>query len=222
MGTAQRTQTDTGATALMAHDDAPEPTVFIVDDDRSIGQLMERMLRSVGLKYRVFHSGDEFLDAFPDDSAGCLVLDIRMPGIGGLEVQQALKDRGWQLPIIFMTGYADVTMAVDAMQNGAFGFVEKPFRPQQLLDRISEALRADSERRAQTLQTKQDRERLARLTDREREVLALIVDGKANKEIARELDLSRRTVEIHRARTMDKLEANSVAQLVRLYLAVKD
>ncbi len=206
----------------MAHADAAEPTVFIVDDDRTIGQMMERLMRSVGLNHRLFHSGDEFLDAFPDDGAGCLVLDIRMPGISGLELQQTLNDRGCKLPIIFMTGYADVTMAVDAMQNGAFGFVEKPFRPQQLLDRINDALRADGERRAQSQETQHVRDRLARLTDREHEVLSLIVDGKANKEIARDLALSRRTVEIHRARTMEKLEANSVAELVRLYLAARD
>lgn len=206
----------------MVHADAAEPTVFIVDDDRSIGQMMVRMMRSVGLKHRVFRSGDEFLDAFAHDSAGCLVLDIRMPGISGLELQQTLNDRGCKLPIIFMTGYADVTMAVDAMQNGAFGFVEKPFRPQQLLDRINDALRADGERRAQLLETQHIRELLARLTEREHEVLCLIVDGKANKEIAIELDLSRRTVETHRARAMVKLEANSVAEVVRLYLAGKD
>lgn len=206
----------------MVHVDAAEPTVYIVDDDRSIGQMMVRMMRSVGLKYRVFRSGGEFLDAFPDDSAGCLVLDIRMPGISGLELQQTLNDRGCKLPIIFMTGYADVTMAVDAMQNGAFGFVEKPFRPQQILDRINDALRTDGERRAESLETQHVRERLARLTDREHEVLRLIVDGNANKEIAKELALSRRTVETHRARAMDKLEATSVAELVRLYLTVKD
>lgn len=206
----------------MVHSEDAEPTVFIVDDDRSIGRMMERMMRSVGLNHRLFHSADEFLDAFTFSSAGCLVLDIRMPGISGLELQQTLNDRGCKLPIIFMTGYADVTMAVDAMQNGAFGFVEKPFRPQLLLDRINDALRADSERRAQSLETQHVRERLARLTDREHQVLRLIVDGKANKEIAKDLALSRRTVETHRARAMDKLEAGSVAELVRLYLAVKD
>lgn len=206
----------------MVHSKDAEPTVFIVDDDRSIGRMMERMMRSVGLNHRLFHSADEFLDAFTFSSAGCLVLDIRMPGISGLELQQTLNDRGCKLPIIFMTGYADVTMAVDAMQNGAFGFVEKPFRPQLLLDRINDALRADGERRAQSLETQHVRERLARLTDREHQVLRLIVDGKANKEIAKDLALSRRTVETHRARAMDKLEASSVAELVRLYLAVKD
>lgn len=205
----------------MAHADDAEPTVFIVDDDRSVGQMMVRMMRSVGLAHRVFGSADEFLDAFPPDSAGCLVLDIRMPGISGLELQQTLNERGCKLPIIFMTGYADVTMAVDAMQNGAFGFIEKPFRPQQLLDQINDALRADGERRAQSLETQHVRERLARLTNRERQVLRLIVDGKANKEIATELALSRRTVETHRARAMDKMEATSVAELVRLYLTLK-
>ena len=206
----------------MVHSEDAEPTVFIVDDDRSIGRMMERMMRSVGLNHRLFHSADEFLNAFTSASAGCLVLDIRMPGISGLELQKTLNDRGCKMPIIFMTGYADVTMAVDAMQNGAFGFVEKPFRPQLLLDRINDALRADSERRAQSLEARHVHERLARLTGREHEVLRLIVDGKTNKEIAKDLALSRRTVETHRARAMDKLEANSVAELVRLYLAAKD
>jgi RNA polymerase sigma factor (sigma-70 family) len=197
----------------------PEPTVFIVDDDQSIRHAMGLLMRTVGLKYRAFQSATEFLENISRDEAGCLVLDIRMPGMGGLELQEKLAAIGDTLPIIFITGFGDVPMAVEAMQKGAFDFIEKPFRDQELLDRINDALQLDNRRRAQQDQSRQIQTRIDRLTQREREVMDLVVTGKPNKIIAHELGVSQRTVEIHRARVMDKMEARSLADLVRMVLA---
>ena len=167
----------------------------------------------------MFASGSEFLDAFDGKLTGCLVLDIRMPGIGGLELQQLLAERGSGLPIIFVTGYGDVPMAVEAIQNGAFDFIEKPYRDQDLLERIGRAMQADEESRRRRDEARGIRDRIARLTARERQVFELVVTGKANKVIAHELGVSQRTVEIHRARVMEKMEARSLAELVRMHLA---
>lgn len=195
-----------------------KPTVYIVDDDRNVRQAMEMLMRSVGHRHELYSSADDFLETHSDDRAGCLVLDIRMPGLGGLELQQKLNDIGCTLPIIFITGHADVPMAVEAMQKGALGFIQKPFRDQELLDQIKAALVADSERRSMRDVRAEVEARLRRLTNREREVLDLVVTGKPNKVIAYELGVSQRTVEIHRARVMDKMQARSLAELVRLCL----
>ena len=194
-------------------------TVYIVDDDQAIRHAMELLMRSVGLDYEIFHSGDEFLETHNDSRAGCLVLDIRMPGLGGLELQEKLNEMGSTLPVIFITGHGDVPMAVEAMQKGAVDFIQKPFRDQELLDRIGEALKTDLERRTEREQTAEVRQRVDRLTNREREVMELVVTGKPNKVIAYELGVSQRTVEIHRARVMEKMEAKSLADLVRMHLA---
>ncbi|HZW59159.1 MAG TPA: response regulator transcription factor [Woeseiaceae bacterium] len=203
----------------MSKSSAADPTVFIVDDDQSIRHAMALLMRSVGLRHRIFQSGMEFLEDYTPDIAGCLVLDIRMPGMGGLELQDKLAERGSTLPVIFITGFADVPMAVEAMQKGAFDFLEKPFRDQELLDRINDALQVDSTRRAHDEETRRVQAHMGRLTQREREVMDLVVTGKPNKIIAHELDVSQRTVEIHRARVMDKMEARSLADLVRMILA---
>jgi FixJ family two-component response regulator len=195
-------------------------TVYIVDDDQSIRHAMELLMRSVGLDYEIFHSGDEFLSTHSNDRAGCLVLDIRMPGLGGLELQEKLNEIGSTLPIIFITGHGDVPMAVEAMQKGAVDFIQKPFRDQELLDQISEALKTDQERRSARNQMTEVANRAEKLTKREREVMNLVVTGKPNKVIAYELGVSQRTVEIHRARVMEKMEARSLADLVRMHLAV--
>lgn len=197
-----------------------KPTVFVVDDDRSIRHAMELLLRSVNLHHRIFESAQDFLDRFDETMTGCLVLDIRMPGLGGLELQQELADRGSTLPVIFITGFGDVPMAVEAIQKGAFDFIEKPFRDQELLDRIAAALKSEEKRREERAAERSIRERASRLTGREREVLDLVVTGKPNKIIAHELDVSQRTVEIHRARVMEKMEAKSLADLVRMHLAL--
>ena len=194
------------------------PTVFIVDDDQAIRRAMELLMRSVGLNHEIYHSGDEFLAAHSADRAGCLVLDIRMPGLGGLELQQKLIELDSALPIIFITGHGDVPMAVEAMQKGAVDFIQKPFRDQDLLDRIREALEMDLERRSEREEKAEVAARLDKLTKREREVMDLVVTGKPNKVIAYELGVSQRTVEIHRARVMEKMGARSLADLVRMHM----
>jgi RNA polymerase sigma factor (sigma-70 family) len=194
-------------------------TVFIVDDDQAIRHAMEFLMRSVGLKYEIFHSADDFLTSFSDEKPGCLVLDIRMPGLGGLELQEKLIEMGSALPIIFITGHGDVPMAVEAMQKGAVDFIQKPFRDQDLLDRIGEALKTDQERRSKRQEHAEVQTRIDKLTKREREVLDLVVTGKPNKVIAYELGVSQRTVEIHRARVMEKMQARSLADLVRMHMA---
>lgn len=196
-----------------------EPVVHVVDDDQSIRRAMELLMKSVGLRYRIFESGAAFLDYYTADCCGCLVLDIRMPGIGGLDLQERLRGMGCTMPVIFITGFGDVPMAVEAMQNGAFDFLEKPFRDQDLLDRVAAALDADSAHREEAEAAGDIARRTARLTNREREVYDLVVTGKPNKVIAHELGVSQRTIEIHRARVMEKMEARSLAELVRMHLA---
>jgi RNA polymerase sigma factor (sigma-70 family) len=194
------------------------PTVFIVDDDPSIRFAMQALMDSVNLQHEIFASADEFLEKVTDQRPGCLVLDIRMPGLGGLELQEELLQRGNTVPIIFITGHGDVPMAVDAMQKGAVDFIQKPFRDQDLLDRIREALTTDKERREEQQKHAEVADRLARLTNREREVFDLVVTGKPNKVIAYELGVSQRTVEIHRARVMEKMQARSLADLVKMHM----
>jgi FixJ family two-component response regulator len=195
-------------------------TVFIVDDDPAIRIAMQALLESVNIQHEIFASADEFLQNEESHRFGCLVLDIRMPGLGGLELQDELISRGSPLPIIFITGHGDVPMAVDAMQKGAVDFIQKPFRDQELLDRIREALTTDRERREERDRHTEIESRLQRLTNREKEVLDLVVTGKPNKVIAYELDVSQRTVEIHRARVMEKMEARSLADLVRMHMSL--
>lgn len=195
-----------------------QPTVFIVDDDPAIRFAMQALMESVTLRHEIFGSADEFLQQVSDRQPGCLVLDIRMPGLGGLELQQELISRGNKLPIIFITGHGDVPMAVEAMQKGAIDFIQKPFRDQDLLDRIGEALKTDKERREQQKQHSEVADRVSKLTNREREVFDLVVTGKPNKVIAYELGVSQRTVEIHRARVMEKMQARSLADLVKMHL----
>jgi RNA polymerase sigma factor (sigma-70 family) len=194
------------------------PTVFIVDDDAAIRFAMQALMDSVNLSHEIFGSGDEFLEKMTEQRPGCLVLDIRMPGLGGLELQQELIKRGNTLPIIFITGHGDVPMAVEAMQKGAVDFIQKPFRDQELLDRIREALATDEERREAQQHHAEVAGRLDRLTNREREVFDLVVTGKPNKVIAYELGVSQRTVEIHRARVMEKMQARSLADLVKMHM----
>ncbi len=195
------------------------PTVFIVDDDAAIRFAMQALMDSVNLNHEIFASADEFLEKISGQRPGCLVLDIRMPGLGGLELQGELIKRGNTLPIIFITGHGDVPMAVEAMQKGAVDFIQKPFRDQELLDRIREALATDEERREAQQHHAEVAHRLERLTNREREVFDLVVTGKPNKVIAYELGVSQRTVEIHRARVMEKMQARSLADLVKMHMS---
>lgn len=193
-------------------------TVFVVDDDEAVRTSLRLLLKSVGLPVETFDSASGFLDQYDGNRAGCLVLDIRMPGMSGLDLQQALNERHSILPIVFITGHGDVPMAVEAMQAGAVDFIQKPFRDQDLIDRINKGLTKDGEMR-EALRARDDiRTRIAELTPREREVLDLVTAGKANKVIAGDLNVSQRTVEIHRARVMEKMNANSLAHLVRMVI----
>jgi len=205
---------------MRGNSNSSRPTIFVVDDDAAVRDALKLLLRSVGQAVETFGSGQEFLDAYAEDRAGCLVLDIRMPGMSGLELQQKLNERHSILPIIFITGHGDVPMAVEAMQAGAVDFIQKPFRDQDLIDRINQALEKDNNNRAALGERNDIRHRLETLTPREREVLDLVVHGKANKVIAGDLKLSQRTVEIHRARVMEKMQASSLAHLVRMVLEV--
>lgn len=194
------------------------PTVFVVDDDAAIRTAMQALFDSVNLRSEIFASADEFLEKNATPQSGCLVLDIRMPGLGGLELQQRLISRGDKIPIIFITGHGDVPMAVEAMQKGALDFIQKPFRDQELLDRVRDALKTDRERRAADRRRIDVSDRIALLTKREHEVFDLVVTGKPNKVIAYELGVSQRTVEIHRSRVMEKMQARSLADLVRMHM----
>jgi len=197
-------------------------TVFVVDDDEAVRASLKLLLKTLGLPAQTYASAQEFLATFDERRGGCLVLDIRMPGMSGLELQEELNTRGAMLPIIFITGHGDVPMAVEAMQRGAMDFLQKPFRDQDLLDRISEALAKDRAGRELLGNRERIRTRVAALTPREREVMALVTQGKANKVIAADLDLSQRTVEIHRAHVMQKMGANSLAHLVRMAIEVDE
>ena len=194
------------------------PTVFVIDDDEAVRTSLRLLLKSVGLPVETFASAQEFLDQYDEDRAGCLVLDIRMPGISGLELQQHLNERNSIMPIVFITGHGDVPMAVEAMQAGAVDFIQKPFRDQDLIDRINRALDKDRDMRSELRERDEIRRRMAQLTPREREVLDLVTQGKANKVIAGDLNVSQRTVEIHRARVMEKMGAGSLAHLVRMVI----
>jgi two-component system, LuxR family, response regulator FixJ len=195
--------------------------VTIVDDDEAVRSALRLLLRSVGLAARTFGSAEEFLAEFDPAQPGCLVLDVRMPGLNGLELQERLNLRGAVTPVIFITGHGDVPMAVEAMQQGAFDFLQKPFRDQDLLDRIRRAIARDAELRAKLAHRDQIEARRATLTPREREVLALMTRGRPNKLMAVDLNLSQRTIEIHRARVMEKMNADSLAQLVRMTLMLE-
>jgi FixJ family two-component response regulator len=197
-------------------------TVFVVDDDSGVRSSIRVLLKSIGIAATAMSSAREFLDSFDPEQPGCLVLDIRMPGMSGMELQQQLNLKGAIIPVIFITGHGDVPMAVEAMQHGAFDFLQKPFRDQDLIDRIQKALARDRETRQALRKHSQIRERLESLTPREKDVLRLLVQGQQNKVMAGELGLSQRTVEIHRAHVMEKMGAQSVAQLVRMVLDAKD
>ena len=192
--------------------------VYVVDDDEGVRDGLSLLLATVGQPCELFGSATDFLDVYDEDMSGCLVLDIRMPRMTGLDLQEKLIAMGSSLPIIFITGHGDIPMAVEAMQKGAVDFIQKPFRDQELLDRIREALATDEERREEQQQHAEVVERLHRLTNREREVFDLVVTGKPNKVIAYELGVSQRTVEIHRARVMEKMQARSLADLVKMHM----
>jgi FixJ family two-component response regulator len=194
----------------------PEPTVFVVDDDDAVRRFLRGLIESVDLRVETFASPLDFLETYESDQPGCLVLDLRMPGMSGLELQRKLGDRGIDLPVIILTGHGNVQVAVHAMKAGAVDFVEKPFDNELLLNRIQEAVAGNLRAHGERSEREEIAERMRLLTPRERQVLDLIVAGQTNKGAARHLDISEKTVEIHRANVMQKMRAQSLADLVKM------
>lgn len=196
-----------------------EGTVFVVDDDAAVRDSLQTLLGSAELTVEVYGSGEEFLDAYAPSRKGCLLLDVRMPGLSGLEIQQRLADQRSTLPVIIITGHGDIPTAVKAMKAGAVDFIEKPFRAELILDSVRRALDLGEQIRRTRLSAEDTVARIAKLTPREREVLGHLVLGRSNKIIAFELGISPRTVEVFRARVMEKMQAESLPHLVRMALA---
>jgi FixJ family two-component response regulator len=193
-----------------------DPVVFVIDDDRMIRDGLQSLIRSVGLRVETFASAQEFLVAKRPDAPACLVLDVRMPGLSGLDLQLKLRDGGIPIPIIFITGHGDIPMSVRAMKEGAHEFLTKPDRGQDLLDAVQKAIASNRALRKERQELDELRERFASLTPREKEVLGLVVAGLLNKQIADQLGMSELTVKTHRAHVMEKTQADSLAHLVRM------
>ncbi|MGO1462375.1 MAG: response regulator FixJ [Oleiphilaceae bacterium] len=199
-----------------------QQTVYVVEDDEAVRDSLELLLRSDEKTVKTYESAAVFLKDYSETMAGCIVLDIRMPGMDGMELQKKLNEKHSILPIIFVTGHGDVPMAVDAMKEGAVDFIQKPYREEALLEKIEAALEQDLEQR-RTLDEKQEIiRRIKSLTPREHEIMDRMIEGQANKVIAIELEISQRTVEIHRSRVMHKMGTHSLAHLVRMVLSVKN
>jgi FixJ family two-component response regulator len=199
-----------------------DPVVFVIDDDRMIREGLHSLIRSVGLRVETFASAQDFLAAKRPDVPACLVLDVRMPGVSGLDLQLKLSEVGIHIPIIFITGHGDIPMSVRAMKEGAYEFLTKPVRGQDLLDAIQKAITSDRERRKEREELNAVRERFNTLTPREKEVLNLVVAGLLNKQIADQLGMSELTVKTHRAHVMEKTNAESLAHLVRMSEKIKN
>ena len=193
-----------------------EPTVFVVDDDPAILKGLRLLIKSVNLNVEIFSSAKEFLEEIDYERSGCLVLDVRMPVMGGLELQEVLREKKNDLPVIIITGHGDIPMVADAMKKGAFDFIEKPFSEHDLLSRVNDALEKDKQIRQKSLSQRPIMERMAKLTKREKEVLDLVVAGKANKTIAFEFGCGTKNIEYHRANVMKKMEVGSLAELVKV------
>ncbi len=193
-----------------------DPVVFVIDDDRMIRDGLQSLIRSVSLRVETFASAQEFLGAKRPDTPACLVLDVRMPGLSGLDLQLKLRDDGIPIPIIFITGHGDIPMSVRAMKEGAHEFLTKPVRGQDLLDAVQKALASDGVLRQERREANEIRARFESLTPREKEVLGLVVAGLLNKQIADQLGMSELTVKTHRAHVMEKTQAESLAHLVRM------
>ncbi|KPV39448.1 hypothetical protein AN478_09760 [Thiohalorhabdus denitrificans] len=197
------------------------PTVFVVDDDAGMRDSIRWLLESVNHKVEVYSDAQEFLEGLDPEQPGVVLLDIRMPGVSGLELQEWLRDRGLEIPVIILTGHADVPAAVRAMKGGALDFIEKPYNAQYLIETVQKAIEQDQQRRELGSRREELRRRAARLTTRESQVAKRVVQGYSNKAIARELDLSPKTVEVHRGRVMEKMEAGSTAELVQMLIAAE-
>ena len=193
------------------------PTIFVIDDDQTLRGSLRWLLESMKLNVRTYASAREFLSSYDPAQPGCLVLDVRMPEISGLQLQEILTQRGIRIPVIMITGHGDIAMAVRAMKTGALDFIEKPFNDQELLDRVQQALAIDARQRREEAQRRVAIERLSLLTPREREVLEKVLLGNHNKTIAAELGISMKTVEAHRAKVMEKMGVRSAAELAGMY-----
>ncbi|MGD9163174.1 MAG: response regulator transcription factor [Chromatiales bacterium] len=201
--------------------DQTMPTVFVVDDDAEVRNALKLLLESVGLSVICYASANEYLTTFDESLPGCLVVDIRMPGMSGLDMQEKLADYPIHPPVIIITGHGDVPMAVRAVQAGAVDFIEKPFRDQILLDSVHRAIEMDAERRGEASRQSEIREHLNQLTPREREVLDLVVSGMRNKNISEQMGITISTVEAHRSRVMEKMQADSLSHLMRMMLTLE-
>ncbi|MFM1891072.1 MAG: hypothetical protein RLZ44_149 [Pseudomonadota bacterium] len=197
-------------------------TVFVVDDDQAMRSSLKWLIESVGLAVESFDSADAFLKSYYPGRAGCLLLDVRMPGMSGLELQEYLNAHDIRIPVIIITGHGDVHMAVRAMKSGAVDFIEKPFNDELLLDAIRNALSLDERQRGYRAERAELAARLAQLTPREHEVMQMVTEGRSNKEIANSLGVSAKTVEAHRARVMEKMQAGSLAELVRMAISATE
>lgn len=197
-----------------------ETVIYIVDDDSAVRDAISKLVNSVGMSAQCFSSAEEFLEGYSEDAPGCLVLDVRMNGMGGLELQQELLNKGSMIPIVIITGHGDIPMAVDALKNGAVNFIEKPFRNQSLLDAIRAAIQKDKKIRILDESNRNLVEKYSTLTEREREISKFITQGLSSKLIAKELNLSPRTVESHRANIMKKMESNNSLELFRQLMLI--
>ncbi|MHC4741911.1 MAG: response regulator transcription factor [Planctomycetota bacterium] len=197
-------------------DEQQTPVVYVVDDDEAVCQSLGLLIEGVGLEVRTYHTAEDFLAGYNPDRPGCLVVDVRMPGMSGLDLQRQLKERGINLPSIVVTGHGDIPMAVEAMKAGVVDFVEKPFRDQILLDDIQKALQLDAQARNQNAIKDDIESKASQLTPREAEIMNLLVDGRSSKTIAYELGISQKTVDFHRAHILKKMGVDSVVELVLL------
>lgn len=195
----------------MAH-----PTVFVIDDDPAVQQSVCWLVESAGRRVKAFDSAEAFLESYTPDKAGCVLTDVRMPGLGGLQLQETLQEKGYAIPVIIMTAYGDVSTAVRAMKGGAVDFLEKPYNDHALLDLIEEAIKKDEIIRQDQKEADAARARYGLLTPREQQIMQLVVQGRSNKEMAAQLEISTKTVEAHRSKVMSKMEAGSIAALTKV------
>jgi len=198
------------------------PTVFVIDDDPGVRDSLSVLLRSAGYEAETFASGASFLESQHDARPGCVIADFRMPGMTGIELHLRLLQRGSDIPVIIISAYGDIPVAVEAMSRGAVTFLEKPFGDEILLDWVKHAIRADAARRKHRVASERVRERASQLTHREREVLDHVLSGRSSRQIAHALSISPRTIEVHRANIMRKLEAGNLAELIRIAMTLKD
>lgn len=199
-----------------------ELKVYIIDDDTEITDAIERLMQSVGLKTQTYHSAESFCEQYDTNMPGCILLDIRMPGMSGLELQERISQKGYAPPIIVITGHGDVPMAVKSVKSGAFNFIEKPFHDQDLLDNVHRAFKLDAEQRGEKVKIEGIINRVNSLTPREKQVMFAVINGQRNREIAAELSITTPTVEAHRSKVMKKMNAKTLSELMRMVICIDE